>query len=224
MSLKKTDPIFVLKNTKNILFDLDGTITNPFLGITNCIRYALDKLNASIPKDLKWCIGPPLQDSFKRLLGTASSAHQALAFYRERFASVGIFENEIYAGIPEMLSSLGRAGYRLYIATSKPHVYATQIIEHFELTRYFHKIYGAELDGTRSNKDELIRYILCSEGISNDDSVMVGDRMHDLIAGRKNNMRSIGIAWGYGELEELEKEEPEVIFHAPEELTEYFVS
>lgn len=208
---------------RNILFDLDGTITNPFLGITNCIRYAFDKLGLAAPEDLKWCIGPPLQESFRKLLGNDIGAERALAFYRERYTSRGIFETDLYDGIPEMLASLSSSNNRLYLATSKPQVYAHRIIEHFGLTGYFHKVFGSELDGTRTNKGDLIKYILESESIPNIDSTMVGDRMHDLVGAKKNEMRSIGVTWGFGDFDELKREGPVAIVHSPQELAKYLL-
>ncbi len=148
----------------NLLFDLDGTLTNPFQGITKCISYALEKMgNPSPPREeLIWCIGPPLKYSFAKLLRTDNKdlVEKALAFYRERFGTVGLFENEVYEGIPEALETLQAKGHRLYLATSKPRVYAERIMDHFGLTRYFNHIYGAELDGTRNDKTSLISYIL----------------------------------------------------------------
>ncbi len=213
------------KKYKNILFDLDGTITDPFLGITSCINHALQKLGMPTRQDLGWCIGPPLQDSFEQLLKEHHHLNpaDAVAHYRERFATIGMFENEVYEGIEEMLQKLTHKGYRLFIATSKPHVFSIQIIEHFALKPYFQKVYGSELDGTRANKAELIQYILDSEKIVSSETIMIGDRKYDLIGAKKNDMSSIGITWGYGGLDEQNHEKPEAIFHHPKELTDYLV-
>src|SRR3989339_2155795 len=140
----------------NLLFDLDGTLTNPFQGITNCISYALERMGRPSPpgEELIWCIGPPLKNSFAKLLATddMALAEKALAFYRERFGLVGLFENEVYDGIPEALETLKAKGHALYLSTAKPRVYAERIMDHFGLTRYFKHLHGAELDGTRNDK------------------------------------------------------------------------
>jgi len=145
-----------------IYFDLDGTLTDPKPGITRSIQYALGKFGGAIPREdeLTWCIGPPLRASLKRLLGTDDLAEQALLLYRERFSDIGIFENEIYPGIEETLSALTGSDRRLFVATSKPSVYAERIIDHFKLRVYFERVFGAELDGRRSDKTELLGYAL----------------------------------------------------------------
>ena len=148
----------------NLLFDLDGTLTDPFTGITKCISYALDMLGRKLPprESLRWCIGPPLKDSFAKLLASDDDVltEKAVAFYRERFGTVGLFENEVYDGIPEVLEALQKNGHTLYVATSKPVVYAERIIDHFGLHRHFKWTFGSELDGTRSDKTSLISHIL----------------------------------------------------------------
>ncbi len=153
----------------NLLFDLDGTLTDPFPGIRKCISYALDKIGRQLPprESLRWCIGPPLKDSFAKLLASDDEelVGKAITFYRERFSAVGLFENRVYEGIPEALEALQGDGHTLYVATSKPTVYAERIIDHFNLHRYFKRIYGSELDGTRSDKTSLISHILKRESI-----------------------------------------------------------
>jgi phosphoglycolate phosphatase len=150
----------------NLLFDLDGTLTDPFTGITKCISYALNMLDRKLPpgESLRWCIGPPLKDSFAKLLASDDDAltERAVAFYRERFGTVGLFENEVYDGIPEVLEALQKNGHTLYVATSKPVVYAKRIIDHFGLHRYFKWIFGSELDGTRSDKTYPAKRIDCT--------------------------------------------------------------
>ena len=147
-----------------LLFDLDGTLTDPFIGITRSIQYALDKMGASrIPEaaDLRWCIGPPLWESFGVLLESEDKAVQdrAVALYRERYTTEGLFENTIIDGIERLVADLDASGRRMFVATSKPHAYAARIIEHFGLTPHFGKVYGSELDGTRSAKADLIAYM-----------------------------------------------------------------
>lgn len=191
----------------NLLFDLDGTLTDALPGITNCIRHALISLGrpAPEPEALRWCIGPPLKKSFLSLLETDDEAlaEKALVKYRERFDLTGMFENTVYPSIPHALSELREAGHTLYVATSKPVIYADKIIDHFGLRKYFADVYGSELDGTRSDKTELIAYILARESFRTSDTIMIGDRDYDMIGAKKNGINGIGALWGYGSPEEL---------------------
>ncbi|MCA9917352.1 MAG: HAD hydrolase-like protein, partial [Anaerolineales bacterium] len=168
-----------------LLFDLDGTLTDPKVGITESIRYALAKMERPYPPDasLDWCIGPPLQGSFAKLLQNDDTAvtTEALRLFRERFSTVGLFENKPYPNIAHVLGQLQAAGFKLFIATAKPAVYARQIVEHFELARYFLAVYGSELDGRFSNKNELIAHILQTEKLSPTHTLMIGDREHDIL-------------------------------------------
>jgi len=206
----------------NFLFDLDGTLTDPYQGITRCISHALLALGRPAPPqmDLRWCIGPPLKNSFARLLASDDDtlAEEAVAIYRERFGSVGLFENEVYGGIPEALTALQEVGHILYVATSKPTVYAKQIVEHFDLQRYFRAIHGSELDGTRSDKTNLISHILQSEGIASSETLMIGDRKHDMIGAKANGVCGIGVLWGYGTQDELEASGAHACIRRPQEL------
>jgi phosphoglycolate phosphatase len=191
----------------NILFDLDGTLIDPFPGITNCIRHAFFALgrHAPEPDALRWCIGPPLKKSLMSLLGTIDDelAEKALVKYRERYASEGLYESAVYPSIHHALAELREAGHTLYVATSKPAIYADRIIDHFGLRQYFDNVYGSELNGVRSDKGELIAYILAREGCGTSATVMIGDREHDMIGARKNGTEGIGVLWGYGSPEEL---------------------
>ena len=206
----------------NLLFDLDGTLTDPYEGITRCISHALEMLDRPSPPrmELRWFIGPPLKNSFTKLLGCDDDnlAEKALAIYRERFSSVGIFENEVYKGIPEALKNLQKMGHTLYVATSKPTVYAEKIIEHFGLQRYFRAIHGSELDGTRSDKTNLLSHILQSEAIASPETLMVGDREHDMIGAKANGIFGIGVLWGYGTQDELEASGAQACISHPNEL------
>jgi phosphoglycolate phosphatase len=210
----------------NLLFDLDGTLTDPFTGITKCIGYALDMLDRESPptESLHWCIGPPLKDSFAKLLASDDDAltERAIAFYRERFGTVGLFENEVYDGIPEMLEALQKSGHTLYVATSKPVVYAERIIDHFGLHRYFKCIFGSELDGTRSDKKSLISYILQRELMAPSETSMIGDREHDIIGAKENGIFGFGVLWGYGTKDELENSGANAFFKTPRELVTAF--
>lgn len=204
------------------LFDLDGTLTDPFEGITRSIQYALENMGAEVPHatDLKWCIGPPLWDSFKVLLKTdnQSDLDRAVDLYRERYTVTGLFENTLIAGVPELLKTLTGDGRRLHVCTSKPHSYAGKIVEHFGLRDFFGTVFGSELDGTRSAKADLISHILETEDLSASEVVMIGDRKHDLIGANANNVASIGVLWGYGDKAELQSEDPIGIAQRPQEI------
>jgi phosphoglycolate phosphatase len=207
--------------TAVLLFDLDGTLTDPRAGIVASIRYALEKLDRPIPPDdvLASFIGPPLRGSFAGLLGTADPAQveEAIRLYRERYVPVGLLENQVYDGIPELLEAAGRRA-RLLVATSKPAIYAEQIIRHFELDRYFARVYGAELGGHLENKADLLAHLLAAEGIPAGGALMIGDRAADVVAARANGLRSIGVLWGYGSERELRDAGADAICATPAEL------
>ena len=190
-----------------LLFDLDGTLTDPSLGITNCIRHALGELGALVPPagDLLWCIGPPLHESFKILLDTDDDepASEALAIYRERFGTVGLFENEVYPGVINCLKALSTAGHVLSVATSKPTVFAKRIIDHFELSEFFVAVDGSELDGTRGDKKSLIAHILERDTLQPEKVMMIGDRKYDMTGAAENGVRGVGVLWGFGSHAEL---------------------
>lgn len=191
----------------HLLFDLDGTLTDPFPGITKCIQHALHSLVRPPPEaeSLRWCIGPPLKKSFATLLGSEDEtlADAALAKYRERFGMVGLFENAMYPDIEATLDELKTAGYTLGVATSKPTVFAERIVEYFGLEKYFRAVDGGELDGTRTDKTSLIAHILKRDAIMPSDVIMIGDREHDMIGARQNGVMGLGVLWGYGSREEL---------------------
>jgi phosphoglycolate phosphatase len=204
------------------LFDLDGTLTDPKAGITRSIQYALDKLGRPVPEadELTWMIGPPLIASFTKLLDGPEDAQEALGLYRERFGVTGLFENEVYAGIPALLQDLRNKGVRLFVATSKPHVYARQIIDHFELSRFFSGIYGSELDNRNADKRDLIRHILEQERFDQAGAVMIGDRKHDAVGAKANGLASIGVTWGYGSRQELLDAGVDCLVDTPQDLAE----
>ena len=189
-----------------IYFDLDGTLTDPKPGITRSIQYALQKLDhPTMPTedDLTWCIGPPLRASFVRLLGAETSADLAVSYYRERFSDVGLYENGVYDGIGDVLTSLRASGHRLFVATSKPHVFAERIIDHFGLRSHFERVFGAELDGTRVEKSDLLEYALRQASVDPSKTLMIGDRSHDMVGAKNNGMKRIGVLYGYGSRDEL---------------------
>ena len=188
-----------------IYFDLDGTLTDPKPGITRSIQYALQRLDhPTIPTEdeLTWCIGPPLRTSFVKLLGD-HAADRAVALYRERFSDVGLYENRVYDGISEVLTTLRTSGHRLFVATSKAHVFADRIIDHFGLRDHFEHVFGAELDGTRSDKSHLLEYALKQAAVDPAKTLMIGDRSHDMVGAKNNGMKAIGVLYGYGSRDEL---------------------
>ena len=198
-----------MNNAQAILFDLDGTLTDPGEGIINSIRYALDVMGemCPAPEVLASHIGPPLQLAFAAIFGPGKDdkVNTAVQLYRKRYShdGWGMIENRLYSGIPECLKQLQRAGKKLYVATSKPTSITKQIISHFDLDPYFIVIYGSELDGTRSDKGDLIAYLLKQENLRPDQAIMIGDRKHDIIGAAKNGVQGIGACWGYGAAEEL---------------------
>ncbi len=187
----------------HIYFDLDGTLTDPYEGITNCILYALDELGFPHPDDdyLHSCIGPPLYDTFPQMVGKDLTLH-AVDLYRERFVDIGWKENKPYDGILDALEAIREAGHTLFVATSKPHVHARRIVDHFGMGQFFETVYGCELDGTRSDKAELLAFAVANHPAA-EKRTMIGDRKHDLIGAVANDMRPIGVSYGYGSVEEL---------------------
>jgi phosphoglycolate phosphatase len=202
--------MLAMSNLPVVLFDLDGTLTDPKEGITRSIAFALERMARVSPdtEDLRFAIGPPLRDSFATLLGTddAREIELAMTHYRERYASIGLYENTVYPGIPETLEAMKSAGCRILLATAKPHVYARTILEHFALSAQFDEIYGCELDGTRQHKTELVAYLLKREHVNpvEQNTVMIGDRVHDIVAAHANRCEAIGVTWGYGSATELQ--------------------
>ena len=192
---------------KNVLLDLDGTLVDPRNGFIASIRYALHSLGQEGPDDdtLASHIGPPLHETLRGLLGEshAGDVTEAVRLFREHYADEGILEQTLYAGVPHALEQLRQSGARLVLATSKPRIFAQRILDRFELTGLFFATHGSELDGTRANKAELIRYILEQESLAPEDAVMIGDRAQDIHAARKNDLSSIGALWGYGAPDEL---------------------
>ncbi len=209
---------------KYILFDLDGTLTDSQEGITKAVEYALHAFGIEVKdrSSLRVFIGPPLTDSFRRYYGfSEEKALEGVKKYREYYNEKGKFENAVYEGIPEVLERLKEEGKILIVATSKPELYAKQIMEHFGLTKYFADIYGATMDGSRVNKDDVIRYALREKGITNvEEAVMVGDREHDVLGAKKCGMEAVGVLFGFGSREELELSGAAVIVETAEELGE----
>ncbi len=195
-------------NYKHILFDLDGTLTDPGEGITNSVMYALKKfnINETDRSKLYKFIGPPLLDSFEKYYGfTPDESKQALLYYREYFTKGGMFENKVYEGVEDMLITLRERGKKLYVATSKPEVYSVKILEHFGLSKYFEFIGGSTLDEKgRIHKADVIEYVLENAKIKDKSTaIMIGDRHFDVEGAKKCGLDSVGVLYGYGDRDEL---------------------
>lgn len=192
---------------QTILFDLDGTLTDPGIGITNSVMYALEKFGIQVSdrSTLYPFIGPPLQDSFETFYGfSKADAEIAVSYYREYYRDQGIYENKLYDGISELLQMLCDAGRKLLVATSKPEEFAVRILEHFQISGYFTYIAGADMNGPRTQKADVISYALASGRVAERSSaVMVGDRAYDIVGAKQNGIDSIGVLFGYGSRQEL---------------------
>lgn len=190
---------------KTICFDLDGTLTDPKTGITRSIIHALTALGHDAPHQdqLEWCIGPPLPESFEKLLGNKHEVSSAISLYRERYSDVGALENILYEGTVPMLEAAKNAGFQIFLATSKAEIYARKILDHFQLTGFFDALYGAELNGVRSDKTDLLSYLIKEESLTPSKTIMVGDRRHDMIGAINNQIHPLGVTYGYGSRDEL---------------------
>ncbi len=208
-------------NKKFILFDLDGTLTNPYEGITKSVQYSLASFGIDEKQEnLKRFIGPPLTWAFKEYYGfNDETTAQAIKKYRERFSEKGIFENDLYEGIPELLDILKKSGKEIILATSKPIEFSEKIIDYFGLTKYFSFMAGSTLKGERDTKAEVIEYALNEMNITDlSQAVMIGDREHDIYGAKANNIESIGILYGFGNREEFEKARADYICDTVKEL------
>jgi phosphoglycolate phosphatase len=209
----------------NILFDLDGTLTDSSPGITRCLQHALAGLGRPVPalESLRRYVGPPLQGTLAELLETEEEAvvAEAIRLYRERFATTGMFENSVYPEIPAGLEGLRQDGHRMWVATSKPHVYAREIVRHFSLDGFFEGVYGSELSGANAEKGALIREILARERLSREETCMVGDRAQDVAGARANGIAVVAVLWGYGSPEELGAAGPDRVVATMAEFREH---
>lgn len=211
-----------------VLFDLDGTLTDSGIGITNSVKYALEKQGITVKdrKELFRFVGPPLVEAFQKFYGfSPEKALETTHIYREYYSVKGLFENEVYDGIEDLLKKLKNDGKRVIVATSKPELFARKILDRFSLSQYFEYIAGANMDETRTDKTEVIKYALEKCNI-NDLSrvVMVGDREHDIFGAKKIGTDSIGVLYGYGSREELEKAGATHIAATPEEIYDIVLS
>lgn len=213
-----------------LLFDLDGTLTDPKVGITTCVQYALASFGIEEPDldKLEPFIGPPLKDSFMEFYQmNEADAQAAVDKYRERFRDTGIFENEIYAGVPQMLKTLKAKGMQLAVASSKPTVFVERILEHFHIAKYFKVVVGSELDGTRVEKDQVVeealRQLFGDAPVEKDQVYMIGDRRFDVEGARAQGIESVGVTYGYGSMEELRAAKADYIVRSVEELTRFLL-
>lgn len=208
-----------------ILFDLDGTVTDPAVGITNSVMYALKKYGITVtnPAELYKFIGPPLTVSFQEYYGFSDEqAKEATKFYREYFSEKGLFENEVYENMREVLDAIKKAGKQMIIATSKPTVFAERILEHFDLMQYFTFVAGSNLDGSRSDKAEVIQFALDQNGVEDKEkAIMIGDRKHDMIGAKKCGLTCLGVLYGYGTREELIEAGADYIGESEQDILKY---
>lgn len=202
-----------------IFFDLDGTLTDAGPGIKACINYALDKMNfKKLGMDSDWVVGPSLWGTFKKLGIPEENLNEAVNLYRERYNVKGYLENSVYLGIPGQLAMLLEMGYVLSLATSKPTVSASAILEYFDLTRYFSYEFGSNLDGSLSDKSILLKHALAVTGFEPDNALMIGDRQYDIIGAKSNLIKSVGVSYGYGSANELREAGADLVIEKPAEL------
>lgn len=205
---------------KAIFFDLDGTLTDSGEGIINCATLALNHFGLPVPsrQEMRVFVGPPLDQTFIRFGVPEDQTTEAIRVFRSRYMTVGKFENFPYPGVPEMLQALKKQGHRLFVATSKPEVLANEVLDHFDLSKYFEKICGATLDNSRSHKEAVIRYLL--EQVTDVENVlMVGDTAYDVIGASAHKIPCIGVTWGYGLAEDMQNAGAVALAHDPDELT-----
>jgi phosphoglycolate phosphatase len=198
----------------NILFDLDGTLTDPYLGITSAAKYALNKFNI-IEEDtdkLKLFIGPPLEKSFLEYYNfNKNDVKTAVKYYREYYSKKGMYENKLYAGIDDVLKELNKRNKNCFMATSKLQSFAEKIAQNFNMHNYFKHITGSNMDGTLSEKEDIVKYTMEKCELNKNETIMIGDRKYDIIGANKNGIDAIGVLYGYGTREELEKENPKYL-------------
>ncbi|MBU5308300.1 HAD family hydrolase [Clostridioides mangenotii] len=214
------------KNFEVILFDLDGTLTDPKEGITKSIQYSLESFGIEEDRsNLVKFIGPPLHDTFKIDYGfDDEKVIQAVDKFREYFKEKGLYENKIYPGIESIIKKLYNSGKKISLATSKPTIFAEKILNNFNIHKYFDNIIGSNLDGTRSDKEEVIRFVLNKyKDVDKNNIVMVGDRKYDIVSANKIGISSLGVLYGYGDLKEIQESEPNYIAESVEKLEKILV-
>ncbi|MBO5213928.1 MAG: HAD family hydrolase [Clostridia bacterium] len=211
-----------MKRYDTVLFDLDGTLTDPGVGITKSVQYALNRYGISVNDraELYPFIGPPLVDSFMKYYGfSKEKALEAVDVYREYFRGKGLFENEVYPHVPQMLDALKKAGKTLLVASSKPEEFVLTILKHFDLLPYFDFVGGASMDEIRSKKEDVLRYVIEKANVDPKTAIMVGDRKFDIQGAHAFGLDAVGVTYGYGSLEELTEAKPEYLVSAPEEIS-----
>jgi phosphoglycolate phosphatase len=206
-----------------VFFDLDGTLIDSQRAVTSCFRYALEKVNRPVPPAaaLNPFIGPPLRDGFSTLIGNGNDAEidRAIYWYRQRFSTLGVGECQLYEGVRAMLKRLQALGYRLFVVTGKPTAFARTILERLEIDHFFLGVYGSEEDGTRSDKAELVRYVLREEFLSPGTVILVGDRGHDIRSAMANGLAAVGVTYGFGSAAELREAGAENLCDNPHQVT-----
>jgi len=204
---------------KAILFDLDGTLTDSGEGIINCAVMTLEHYGLPVPsrEEMRVFVGPPLHDTFVKFGVPEDKTDEAIAIYRSRYVPIGAYENTPYPGIRELLTQLQKDGYRLYVATSKPEGMSIKILEHFDLAKYFTKICGAATDRSRNTKEAVIAYLMEATG-EKENMIMVGDTIYDVLGAKALGIPCIGVAWGYGEVADMERSGAVSIAHSVQEL------
>lgn len=207
--------------TKAVFFDLDGTLTDSGEGIMNCATLALNHFGLPVPsrQEMRVFVGPPLDQTFIRFGVPEDKTDEAIRVFRSRYTTVGKFENFPYPGIREMLEALLKQGHRLFVATSKPETLANEVLAHFDLSKYFEKICGATLDGSRSHKADVIQYLL-NQVADVENIVMVGDTAYDVIGAAEHKIPCIGVSWGYGLVEDMLNAGAIGIAHNPDALVQ----
>lgn len=217
-----------MKQYKHLLFDLDGTIIDPKVGITKSVQYALAKMGIQIDQLdlLEKFIGPPLRESFSYDYGyNPEETEKAVSYFREYYQEKGVFELKVYEGIQQLFEALINNGYKLYLATSKPELFAKQILDHLNLSRFFTFITGSTMDKSREKKADVIAHIFNQKelGINKNEAIMIGDKKHDLIGANHHNIDSIAVSYGYGSIEELKKEDPTFLVDSVTEIGVVFI-
>lgn len=204
---------------KSVLFDLDGTLTDSGEGIINCATLALEHFGLPVPsrEEMRVFVGPPLSETFQKFGVPAENVEEAIAVYRRRYIPIGKFENTPYPGIRELLETLQQHGHKLYVATSKPEGMSIDILNHFDLAKYFTRICGAAMDMSRNSKEAVIAYLLAECG-TDADMIMVGDTTFDVIGAKAHGIPCIGVSWGYGKVADMENAGAAAIAHSTEEL------
>lgn len=204
---------------KTIMFDLDGTLTDSGEGIIKCASLALEHFGLPVPdwEEMRTFVGPPLGESFVRYGVPQERVEEAIAVYRSRYIPIGKFENHPYPGIRELLEQLKQHGHTLFVATSKPEAMSIEILEHFDLAKYFRQICGATMDGTRSSKASVIEYLIAGNG-RDGQMIMVGDTKFDILGAKAHGIPAVGVAWGYGAVSQMQQAGAAAIAQSPEQL------